>query len=203
MTLVANPVEGTMLTVVKEWSDYIYSNKESISDFEKVIIDSSSVLEKSLSETTFRLKELSNSGYVDAGAKGFVLFIRGIIDFIKNRNIRNLEVDSLQITSLIHSEKITEEEITQRYCTEAIIKNVKVEKNELKKILAASGISVIVGGSEKVSRIHVHTNTPAELFHQLKDIGTITYQKVDDMIRQQESAVRREMEHCACHRFYM
>jgi uncharacterized protein len=189
---VANPVEGTMLSVVKDWSDYIYSKKESISDFEKVIIDSSSVLEKSLSETTFKLKELSNSGYVDAGAKGFVLFIRGIVDFIKNRNIRKLEVDSLQITSLIHSEEITEEEITHRYCSEAIIKNVTVEKNELKKILSASGVSVIVGGSEKISRIHVHTNTPAELFHQLKDIGTVTYQKVDDMIRQQESAVKRK-----------
>jgi DegV family protein with EDD domain len=41
-------------------------------------------------------------------------------------------------------------------------------------------------------RIHVHTNYPAELFHQLKDAGTITFQKVDDMVRQQEVVVNRK-----------
>jgi DegV family protein with EDD domain len=189
---VANPVEGTMLTVIKEWSDFIYSKREAIRDFRNVMIESVAVLEKSLSETTLKLKALNNSGFVDAGAKGFVLFIKGIIDFINNRNIRNLEVDSQEIISLIHSEELSCEEITNRYCTEAIIKNLIISKTELQKILSETGDSVIVGGSESICRIHVHTNYPAELFHQLKDLGTITYQKVDDMTRQQESVFRRK-----------
>lgn len=41
-------------------------------------------------------------------------------------------------------------------------------------------------------RIHVHTNHPAELFHQLKNVGTITFQKVDDMVRQQEAVTKRK-----------
>jgi len=189
---IANPVEGTMLTVIKEWSDFLNSEKEAIHDFKNVIIDSFAVLEKSLAETTLKLKVLNESGFVDAGAKGFVLFIKGIIDFIKNRNIRNLVVDSQVSISLIHSEELSDEEIIHRFCTEAIIKNVIISKTELQKILSKNGDSVVVAGSESICRIHVHANNPAELFYQLKDMGTITYQKVDDMVRQQEAAIKRK-----------
>ena len=189
---IANPVEGTMLTVIKEWSDFLTARKEAIHDFKNVIIDSVAVLEKSLAETTLKLKALQKSGFVDAGAKGFVLFIRGIIDFIKNRNIRNLVVDSEERISLIHTEDISTEEITHRFCTEAIIKNVNINKSELQNLLIENGNSVVVAGSESMCRIHVHTNHPAELFHQLKDTGTITFQKVDDMVRQQEVISRRK-----------
>jgi uncharacterized protein len=189
---IANPTEGTMLTVIKEWSEFLNSKKEAIHDFKKVIIDSFAVLEKSLAETTLKLKALNKSGFVDAGAKGFVLFIKGIIDFIKERNIRNLVVDSQESISLIHSEEITDEEIIHRYCTEAIIKNVIISKTELQKILSKSGDSVVIAGSESTCRMHVHTNNPAELFLQLKDLGTITFQKVDDMVRQQEAVTKRK-----------
>ena len=189
---IANPVEGTMLTVIKEWSDFLTAKKEAIHDFKNVIIDSIAVLEKSLAETTVKLKALQKSGFVDAGAKGFVLFIRGIIDFIKNGNIRNLVVESGEKISLIHTEEISTEEITHRFCTEAIIRNLNVNRSDLQKILVENGNSVVVAGSESMCRIHVHTNHPAELFHQLKDLGTITFQKVDDMIRQQEAVVRRK-----------
>lgn len=189
---IANPVEGTMLTVIKEWSDFLNTKKEAVHDFKNVIIDSFGVLEKSLAETTFKLKELNKSGFVDAGAKGFVLFIKGIIDFIKNRNIRNLVVESEESISLIHSEELSAEIITHRFCTEAIIRNVKINKTELQNILSNNGDSVVVAGSESICRIHVHTNRPAELFHRLKDSGTITFQKVDDMVRQQETAFNRK-----------
>ena len=189
---IANPVEGTMLTVIKEWSDFINTKKEAIHDFKNVIIDSFAVLEKSLAETTFKLKVLNKSGFVDAGAKGFVLFIKGIINFIKNRNIRNLAIESEESISLIHTEEISDEKIMHRFCTEAIIKNLNISKTELQNILDKNGDSVVVAGSESISRIHIHTNHPAELFHELKDRGTITYQKVDDMVRQHETVLKRK-----------
>ena len=189
---IANPVEGTMLTVIKEWSDFLNSKKDAVHDFAEVIIDSLAVLNKSLAETTIKLKVLNKSGFVDAGAKGFVLFIEGIIDFIKNRNIRTLVVDSYENISLIHSNELIEEEITYRFCTEAIIKNVTHGKPELQKFLSKNGDSVVVAGSESICRLHVHTNNPAELFHELKEMGTITFQKVDDMIRQQEAVSKRK-----------
>ncbi len=189
---IANPVEGTMLTVIKEWSEYLSSKKEAFHDFKSVMLDSVAVLEKSLAETTTKLKALNKSGFVDAGAKGFVVFIKGIIDFVKDRSIRNLVVDAQENISLIHSEDISEDAITHRYCTEAIIKNIDINISDLQKFLGESGDSIVVAGSESICRIHLHTNSPAELFHELKDHGTITYQKVDDMVRQQEAATNRK-----------
>jgi len=191
-TAIAEPVEGTMLTVIREWSDFLNAKKEAIQDFKSVIIDSLAILEKSLGETTLKLKALNKSGFVDAGAKGFVLFIKGIIEFIKNRNIRNLMIPSGESISLVHTEEIAEGEISHRYCTEAIIRNLKISKTELQSTLGGFGDSVVIAGSEGICRIHVHTGNPAGLFYQLKDSGTITFQKVDDMVRQQEAAVKRK-----------
>jgi len=189
---VANPVEGTMLTVIRDWSDFLFSRKESSNSFKTVIIDSIEILEKSLSETTLKLKDLKKYGFVDAGAKGFVVFIEGVIDFIKNRNVKRLTIDKTASVSLIHTDEALEEQLTYRYCTEAIIKNLTTSTDALKKYLSENGDSIVVAGSEKTCRIHIHTNQPAELFHKLKDRGTITFQKVDDMQRQQEMASHRK-----------
>ena len=189
---IANPVEGTMLTVIRDWSDFLNARKEAIHDFRKVIIESIEVLERSLAETTEKLKALNKTGFVDAGAKGFVLFIKGIINFIINRNVRNLVVAPEESISLVHTEEAGSEEITHRYCTEAIIRNLKIGIPELQGILNDNGNSVVVAGSGSMCRIHVHSNNPAGLFHMLNDLGTITFQKVDDMVRQQETASRRK-----------
>ncbi len=189
---IANPVEGTMLTVIKEWSDYIFSMKHKINDFKKLITDSLETLEKSLTETKSKLKVLNQSNFVDAGAKGFVVFIEGVIDFIKSRNIRNFVNQATENISLIHTEEITDDVITHRFCTEAIIRNTKISKIDLQNLLNQNGDSVVIAGSETLCRLHVHTNQPAELFHTLKDHGTITFQKVDDMVRQQETANKRK-----------
>lgn len=189
---ISNPVEGTMLTVIKEWAEFLHAKRENIHEFKKVIIDSLFVLEKSLSETTFKLKALRQSGFVDAGAKGFVVFIKGVTDFLRIGNVRQLAAPSPAAFSFVSPEHIVDEEITYRYCTEAIIKNLSVGRDDIQKIASKSGDSVVVAGSEATCRIHVHTNQPAELFQELKACGTITFQKVDDMIRQHETATKRK-----------
>ncbi len=189
---VENPVEGTILTVIKDWAEFLYSKKHLVNDFAEVMINSLLVLEKSLEETRSKLKALNKTSLVDAGAKAFVLFIEGAVDFLKNKNIRKLVFKSTEKISLIHTEENPEKDIKHRFCSEAIIKNISQSKDELKKFLRQKGDSVVVAGSEKMCRIHVHTNYPAELFQKLKSIGTITFQKVDDMVRQNEIATRRK-----------
>ncbi len=189
---ISNPVEGTMLTVIKEWSDFISDERHTINDFKKIIIESLEVLKQSLMETKTKLKVLAQSNFVDAGAKGFVLFIEGIIDFIQSRNIRQLVVQQPELVSLIHTEEMVDDKINFRYCTEAILRNCSVDKPVLKDFLSQNGDSVVVAGSNSLSRLHVHSNEPAELFYKLKDYGTITFQKVDDMVRQHETATQRK-----------
>lgn len=189
---VSKPVDGTMLSVIRDWSDFLSSQTETLHDFKKVIIDSLVVLERSLEATTSKLLALKKYGFVDAGAKGFVVFIKGVIDFIKNRNIRSIAIDSTEKLSLVHTDASMDEDLSFRYCTEAIIKNLQIDKVALKHQLDQSGDSVVVAGSDKICRLHVHTNQPAVLFSQLKDVGTITFQKVDDMLQQQQIAHKRK-----------
>ncbi|MHB9143358.1 MAG: DegV family protein [Paludibacter sp.] len=189
---VANPVEGTMLTVIKDWSDYISNKQLEITDFNKVIIQSLEILKLSLKETKIKLKILQQKNLVDAGAKGFVVFIEGVIDFIKSKNIRDFAKVSGESFSFIHNEELIDENIKFRFCTEAILKNINISKSDLQTFLSQNGDSVVVAGSESLCRIHVHNNDPAELFFKLKDFGTITFQKADDMIRQNEAHSRRK-----------
>jgi DegV family protein with EDD domain len=189
---VANPVEGTMLTVIKEWSEFIFSKKNQFQDFKKAFTESITVLEKSLAETTQKLEALKNTRLVDAGAKGFVVFIEGIIELIRAKTIREYIELPPENTVFVHSEDIPEEEIKHRYCTEAIIKQNLKSKENIQSFLEKQGDSIVIAGSESMTRIHVHTNNPSELFYELKDYGTITFQKVDDMVRQQDMAYKRK-----------
>jgi len=189
---VADPVEGTMLTVIKEWSDFIFSKQIAIKDFRKVIIESLETLHASLLDTRLKISVLKKHNLVDAGAKGFVIFIEGIIDFIKTKNIREYVSQSNELITFVHDEEQEDEVITFRYCTEAILKDIHVTKAYLQNFLSEYGDSIVVAGSESLCRIHVHTDHPAALFYSLKDIGTITLQKVDDMVRQHEASTKRK-----------
>ena len=189
---VASPVEGTMLTVIRDWSDFLKKEKDLVNDIKVLIIKSIDVLEKSLNETTTKLKALNKYGFVDAGAKGFVVFIKGVLDFVVNLNIRNLKIESNQFIIHSHNDDFVNEDLKYRYCTEAVIKNLNISSNSLKQFLAENGDSVVVAGSSDTCRLHIHTNEPADIFYKLKDKGTITFQKVDDMLRQQEIANNRK-----------
>lgn len=189
---VANPVEGTMLTVIKDWADYIYQSWPRFSDFNNLLVSSYEILRKSLLETKEKLKILAKNNVVDAGAKGFVLFVEGIIEFIHSRNVKELILSKTETAYFPKIEEVIAEKVDFRYCTEAIIKNSRFENSALKEILAKFGDSIVVAGSDRIRRFHIHTNTPAELFDELRNTGTLTFQKADDMIRQSEAVYSRK-----------
>jgi uncharacterized protein len=189
---IANPVEGTMLTVIREWADYMYDQRSSSVDFNQLMISSSKVLERTLEETKNQLAVLSKANVVDAGAKGFVLFIHGIIDFIRSNNIRHLlrsKTESLLLPAVgIH----IQEQVEFRYCTEAILKHATLDAPTLTEMLKRYGDSGVVAGSDTMKHLHLHTNEPSRFFDELRKFGTITFQKADDMIRQSDTFYRRK-----------
>ncbi len=190
---VAEPVEGTMLTVIKDWADHIWDHHEKKTDFIQLIKDSYQAAEISLQETTSKLKVLAKSNVVDAGAKGFVLFLEGIIELITTNDIQKfLRKKDEMIELPFEEEEIDHESFTYRFCTEAVIKGEKLDKAAIRKTVSRYGDSLVVAGSERICRIHIHTDTPQELFYQLKDFGTMTYQKADDMLKQYQVAHERK-----------
>lgn len=189
---VARPVEGTMLTVIKDFANYIYNDRNRFLDFNHMLSSSYDILKKSLLETKSKLAVLEKNNVVDAGAKGFVLFFEGIMEFIKSRNIREIISSKSAATPFLRTEEVITGNINFRYCTEAIIKDCTIDNEHLTKTLEDHGDSVVIAGADKLKRIHLHTNDPSGLFNNLRNAGTITFQKADDMIRHYQIANERK-----------
>ena len=189
---VARPVEGTMLTVIKDFANHIYNSHNKFSDFNHMLSSSYEILKKSLHETKSKLAILGKNNVVDAGAKGFVLFFEGIMEFINSRNIRDLISAKPVTTPFEKTEEMITEKMSFRYCTEAVIKDCRIDRKMLIETLEKYGDSVVVAGADKLRRIHLHTNTPSELFSNIRDAGTITFQKADDMVRHYQTANERK-----------
>jgi DegV family protein with EDD domain len=189
---VANPVEGTMLSVIRDWAEYIYENRHRITDFNEMFLSSMAVLNRSLLETKTKLAVLAKANVVDAGARGFVFFVEGITEFITNRNLKELIQVKAETSLFEKIEETIPENVEFRFCTEALIKNCTTDFKSLRVTLDSFGNSIVVAGSERMRRIHIHTNTPADLFNILRKTGTLAFQKAEDMIRQSDVVYNRK-----------
>ncbi len=182
---IANPVEGTILTVIKDWADYLYEVKDIIDDFIKILLEAYNKAVESLSETTKTLEVLARSHVVDAGAKGFVYFLEGILDFFTQGYDASAKAETDEDDQSIEVADL-HEEITFRFCTEAMIAGTNLDKKVVQKKLHELGDSIVAAGTPTKMRVHIHSDHPAEVFSLLSGFGSITYQKVDDMVMQQE-----------------
>ena len=183
---IANPVEGTILTVIKDWAEYMYALRDIIDDFIKLLIDAYEKAQQSLAETTSKMELLARNHVVDAGAKGFVVFLEGILDFFTKGSLKVIDTHNKQIVEEATETEISHDEIKFRYCTEALISGDNLEKARILSDIKHCGDSLVIAGSPRKMRIHMHTDFPAELFSILQRFGSISYQKVDDMIMQNE-----------------
>jgi DegV family protein with EDD domain len=190
---VVSPVEGTMLTVMKDWAEAVYQQRTKMKDFVDLLSYSLQVTKKSLIETRYKLPVLAKAGVVDAGAKGFVDFLEGITKFIKKGKLKKIPKPMALLREdegfHVHKDKDT---IEQRYCTEALIVGKGMDLDKLREETIPFGSSAILAGSEEKVRIHIHTDHPADLFYRLKDYGTIAQLKADDMQKQYEASCERK-----------
>jgi len=188
---VADPVEGTMLTVMKDWADAVYQNGHNTFDFVEVFSQALKTAKVSLKNTPKRLSVLARAGVVDAGAKGFVDFLEGIVQFIRAGRLKVLfrkEKVEQDTGFAVHS---SWNEGEKRYCSEALVSGSSMNLDEIRRTLNKYGVSVIAAGSEQKVRVHVHTDNPQELFFELRKYGDTTQLKVDDMKRQYEATHQR------------
>ena len=119
---------------------------------------------------------LKENKVVDAGAKGFVHFIEGFLRALKGEEIV-LELEKVDNVEQLHVDHL--EDSTNRYCTEALIRGSNIDLKKLKEDLALFGDSLVVAGSNRTVRIHIHSNKPADVFAYLDEIGNIVEQKVE------------------------
>lgn len=194
---IANPVEGTMITVMREWAEHVYTVKDKFDDFNELIAKSHETALQSLKDTPKKLEVLAKAHVVDAGAKGFVLFLEGMIEFFNHGELKKLAI-ARNVSKVKDFEDVIHDddtEITHRYCTEALISFEEEEpsnKKKMKSLIENCGDSLVVAGSPKKLRIHIHTDDPANMFSKIKNVGNITYKKVDDMVMQSDIVHHRK-----------
>lgn len=188
---IANPIEGTILTVIKDWANYLYSIKDIIDDFIRLLIEAFKIAQQSLTETTGKLEVLARSHVVDAGAKGFVVFLEGFLDFFTN-GAAHAVTSHETVVEYPDTSVVSHDVITFRYCTEAMLNGPNLDKHKIQSAIQNCGDSLVIAGSQTKLRIHIHTDFPAEMFSCLTRFGSITYQKVDDMVMQKEIQYNRK-----------
>ena len=195
---IAEPVEGTMITVIRRWAESMASEKAEAGSFLRLLTKSYGRAVEALQETRHRLEAMRRANVVDAGSKGMVLFLEGMIDFLlkpSHKKIVSVKQDAAEIEPV---EETGSGPVRYRYCTEALIKPTPgrtgsgLDKEELKRRVSALGDSLVVAGSRDTLRLHIHTDRPADLFSRIRDLGSLVRQKADDMRRQYEAAHQRK-----------
>ncbi|HDQ14983.1 MAG TPA: DegV family protein, partial [Sediminispirochaeta sp.] len=178
------PVEGTMLTIIREWTEAVEKHK-TLEDFRLIFDRSIKPAKKALDRTTSQLSVLKDAHVVDAGAEGFFEFLRGIAQFFASGHVtEGPKVE--EIDQELHQDIHGGEYPLFRYCTEGLIRGRTMDTEALRRQLVELGDSLIVAGGAGLLRVHIHTDNPAEVFRILEGYGTITEQKVADMVRKYE-----------------
>jgi DegV family protein with EDD domain len=192
----SQPQEGTILTVMRDLSDEFTRQQLNNDDLDFVELFSAGLkaAQTSLDGTVQQLKHLRKAGVVDAGAQGFVDFLTGIYEFMINGSIKDLNESSLQTIDIEIPAEELHLEIDEKYqfCTECLIHGNNIDQNTLREKLEELGNSLIVAGSSKKTKIHIHVNDPSKVFEICSEQGRVTGQKADDMIHQQKSFNHRE-----------
>jgi DegV family protein with EDD domain len=158
----------------------------------------------SLSRTPEKLAVLKKAGVVDAGAKGFVSMLEGVLLFVEGVSLAGdseaegrsaLEADpedehaTEQMAAAIADFGATEEQY--RYCTEALVRGGELpEQQAVQAVLREYGDSLIVIRSDDVLKVHVHTDEPEEVFAYLRGVGSLVTHKAEDMKVQHEAIGR-------------
>ncbi len=180
---ISKPVEGTMITVMRAWAHALKEFKKATTNAIDLFLRAYEVLKEELAKTPEKLQVLKDNHVVDAGAKGFLHFIEGFIKGFKGEDVTIEQHDAVEELHVNHLE-----ESQFRYCTEALIRGENLDVDELRRNLDSFGDSLVVAGSNKTVRIHIHTDNPQNVFSYLDGFARIAEQKVDDMRRQFEAA---------------
>jgi len=189
---VAKPVEGTMITVIRDWAEYLENHKDETRNWLDLWVRALGRARQSLSETTQKLDVLARAHVVDAGAKGMVHFLEGVVDFLKKPSFRKAYI---VLPSLFSDDDVAinlPETVAYRYCTETILKGRELDPHRIRESVQDLGDSLAVAGSGGAVRVHMHTDQPAVLFQRLGTYGILSNPKADDMRLQLEAAHRRK-----------
>src|SRR5215203_2886933 len=176
---VREPVEGTMLTVIK---DAALAAREAAeagnADLPSVVRAAREAAHDSVRRTPDLLAVLREAGVVDAGGLGVAVVLDGVYARISGQEIEVPQADEDDAPDL---DAIHAQEEAWGYCTEFLVDGFEGDEEEFKEHVYASGRSVLVVAQDDVVKVHVHTQDPGGALSYAGRFGRLAGVKVDDM----------------------
>ncbi len=191
---VANPVEGTMLTVIKDATAAVkreFDGKQGVND----IIDSFILHAKvSLENTPELLPILKETGVVDSGGAGIVYLFEGIKKYLDGESLDNIATEE-RVETVDYDSFDQNSTFEFGYCTELLIQLLRGrEKFNLelfKEGLSSLGDSLVVSAEKDKVRLHIHTHFPEKIFELCHRYGEFLSLKIENMTVQHTELSKR------------
>jgi len=187
---VMKPAEGTILTVSRLAADAAVTAAETESDIEIILEKTLQAGHAALAETINQNPVLQKAGVIDAGGKGYLYIVDGMLQAIRGVTIEkskqtvaeNEKADFAQYTS---------EDIKFAYCTEFLIERKQTSKdaNRFRDYLDVRGDSIVVVDDDTIIKVHVHTNDPGVVLTEALTYGSLMSIKIENMKEQHSEAV--------------
>ena len=182
---VRRPVEGTMLTIVRELAEEAERTRGDV-ELGAFLVGLVHHGEHALARTTEQLDILREAGVVDAGGAGLVEIVRGIAAAVTGEPIAEAEPYEEAGLDALH------QELSRfRYCTIFVVEGDALDADALERELEPLGDSLLVVGDPTALKVHVHTDDPGAALTMGTAIGTLEQVEVANMHRQTEQREER------------
>jgi len=177
---IQNPKEGTILDVIEATAEAIKENSKKESDISNLLKRATKRAEDALLATREKMEILKKANVVDAGGLGFLMILESYLEALEPplaKPIKKEEKPSEKIRSFIQT-------ISYRYEVVFLIKDLKIDQNELQKKLAKLGDSLEVLKIENKIKVHIHTDDPDKVTEVARNSGKILDIRIEDMAKE-------------------
>ena len=182
---VMKPAEGTVLTVSRLASKAAVDTAADEADVEKVLEEAIRVGYEALAQTTDMNPVLKKAGVVDAGGKGYLLILEGMLAELRGEPMPEVEEGKSQEKADFSA--LSAEDITFTFDTVFIVrKTVDRSLEPLRAYLNSIGDSLVIGEDDEAFKVHVHTDIPGSALNEAQKYGTLELAKIENMRTQAE-----------------
>ena len=186
---VSKPVEGTMLTVIREVSQVAHEAAQEREDLEGVLEAAVRAAEESVARTPSLLPILRETGVVDAGGQGLLTILEGLLKSLRHESIeaapRLAESEAIsRLLEVAKPGKVGEEHQLYGYCAQFLIQGKGLDLALIREKINRIGESTVVVGDEYTVRVHTHSFEPAAVIGYAESLGDLSGVSVQDIDEQ-------------------
>ena len=198
---IIKPVEGTILTVAREAAEAGMKAAENTTSVVEVMEAIYAEAQASLKRTPELLPILKEVGVVDSGGQGLVCVYQGFVAALKGEKIEGLEAVETNVVDMQFEDNhdmdfMNPEDIVYGFCTEFTVRLDKEKKefneDKFREDMSKFGDSLLVISDSEFVKIHVHTETPGDVFNYGQQYGELIKIKSDNMREQHREVLRKQ-----------